>query len=407
MGNIVNFVRGSVQLTACGAFPERLLNLCAQRRVTFWGVEWLDEQTLRLTVLRRDLGRLEELAGRAGCEVQVEGQAGLPYFLERFRRRYAFLVGLACSVLAVCVLSGFILTIEVEGNVQVPEAVILSQLRTLGLRPGVYGPGIDTRQVALETQLALDGLSYVNINLWGTRAQVVVREEVPPPDLLEEAGLSDVTARAGGLITHMDVLEGQAKVAEGDIVAPGDLLISGTVTLEGPEYSGLPPQYLYFRAQGEIWARTWRTLSASIPLTVQTKEYTGEKITRLSLTFLERRINFYGNGSIPWASYDKISSTHPAVLPGGQRLPLYWTVEELQEWQAVTVSVNQEAAQQLLEGRLLERLEELTGEDGEVLSVEYTARIEDGVLTVTAQAECREQIGLEGPVRQPPLGTEP
>ena len=41
-----------------GPFPERLMNLCAQREVDFWGLEWLDEHTLRLTTRRRTLGRM-------------------------------------------------------------------------------------------------------------------------------------------------------------------------------------------------------------------------------------------------------------------------------------------------------------------------------------------------------------
>ena len=36
MQAIINFLRGSVLFTVTGAFPERFLNLCAQRGVGFW-----------------------------------------------------------------------------------------------------------------------------------------------------------------------------------------------------------------------------------------------------------------------------------------------------------------------------------------------------------------------------------
>ncbi len=399
MKGIINYARGRVGVLVQGGFPERLLNLCAQRSVTFWGVEWLDSQSLRLTLLRRDLPRLEELASRAGCAVQVERREGLPFFLARFRRRYAFLVGLALSAAAVLLLSNVVLTIEVTGNEAVPDQVILSQLRQLGLRPGVYGPGLDTRQIALETQLALDELSWITINLYGTRAQVVVREETPAPGLLEEEGVCDVTARAGGLITDIKVLEGQAQVAVGDMVAPGDVLISGTVALEGPQYSGIPTRYMAVRADGIVWARTWRTVTAAIPLTAQTKEYTGRETTRWSVTLFGRRINFYGNGSISWECYDKISQTDPLVLPGGQQLPVSLTRETLREWTPVQTDINTDAAQQLLEEQLLAELERLVGEDGQVVTVDWSARISQGLLTVTGVAECREQIGQESPAQ--------
>ena len=37
---LVNALRGSVRLEVEGAFPERFLNLCAQRGILFWNVEW-------------------------------------------------------------------------------------------------------------------------------------------------------------------------------------------------------------------------------------------------------------------------------------------------------------------------------------------------------------------------------
>lgn len=393
MQSAVNFARGWARLQAVGAFPERLLNLCAQQGVTFWAVEWRDGQTLVLTVRQGCLNRVQELAPRAGCDLTVEEQAGVPSFLTRFRRRYAFLVGLFLSVLVVCVGSRFVLTVEVTGNDRVADAAILSQLRREGLRPGVYGPHLDTKQIALNTQLALKELAWVSVNLYGTRTQVVVREIVPAPKLLAQEGTGDVVARAGGVVLEVDAAAGQAKVRPGDTVAEGDVLISGTVTMEGPQYSDVPPRYLYVRADGQVWARTWRTVRSSTPLSVNTKRYTGRERSRWSVTVLDKRINFFRNSSISWSEYDKISKTHTATLPGGQVLPISVTRERLKEWQPVPASVDLTAAQQLLEEQLCARLAQLVGEDGRVICVDWSAKVADGVLTVTGVAECTEQIG--------------
>ena len=393
MQSAINYARGWVRLQAVGVFPERLLNLCAQNGVTFWAVEWRDGQTLALTVLQGHLGRVRELAPRAGCELAVEEQVGLPSFLTRFRRRYAFLVGLFLSVLVVCIGSRFVLTVEVTGNQRVADAAILSQLRREGLRPGVYGPHLDTKQISLNTQLAMGELSWVSINLYGTRAQVVVREVVPVPELLPQEGCSDMVARAGGLILEVDAAAGQAKVAPGDTVAEGDVLISGTVTMEGPQYSDVPPQYLYVHADGRVWARTWRTVRAVMPLSASTKQYTGQERSRWSASVLDWRINFFRNSSISWAEYDKISQTYTATLPGGQQLPFSVTRQRMKRWEPVTVSVDLTAAQQLLEQQLTAELKRQVGTDGQVVCVDWSARVADGVLTVTGVAECREQIG--------------
>ena len=369
------------------------INLCAQRGVVFWAVEWLGEQELRLKVVRRHLSRLQELAPRAGCETRVERWVGIPDFLSRFRRRYAFLLGLGMAVLWVSVVSSFVLNVDIQGNQNVPDAVILAQLRRQGLRPGVFGPALDSRAIARETLWALDELEWVTINIYGTRAQVQVAEKVPTPQRLEQEGVSDICAAADGLILSIDTVAGQGKVVPGDMVTRGQVLISGTVTMEGPEYSGLPPHYLYVRADGQVWARTWRTLSATIPLQATGKAYTGRENSRWSLTVFERRINFYGKGSISWDSYDKIKETYPLTLPSGQILPIRLEREHLFQWEPETVTVDATAAQQLLEQQLYQRLNGLVGEEGEVVCVTWSARIADGQLTVAGTAECREQIG--------------
>lgn len=393
----VNFFRGSVRLEVSGAFPERFLNLCAQNGVVFWAVEWQDEHCLRLTVTRSGARRAAPLAEKVMCTAVPARTSGVPFFLGRFRRRYALLAGLALSLLAVCVFSRFVLTVDVQGNQNVSTAEILTALRRQGLRPGVYGPGLDEQQIINETLLQLPELSWMSVNLYGTRAEVLVREAVPKPELVDETVLGDVVAESGGIITHMEVLEGEAARAEGDTVVAGEVLISGNVKLEGPKYGGgVDLGWQQVRAAGRIWARTWRTLTAEIPLQVQVKELTGEEQSRWSLIFLGQRLNFWGKSGISYEQYDKINTTWTARLPSGREMPLALSRETLREYTTAAAQVDRAAAEQLLRDRLAEALALQLG-DGEAVRTDYTVRERNGVLEVTLLAECREEIGRFAP----------
>lgn len=395
MRHLMNLIRGMVCVRLTGLFPERLINLCAQEGVEFWAMEWEDEHTVRFTTRRRTLGRLEELAGRVGCEVERESSRGLPDFLGRFRRRYAFLIGLVFALCAVSVLSRFILVVQVSGNECVSTAVILSQLRQLGVRPGVYGPGLDRKQLAQELMIQLDGLSWAALNLHGTRLEVLVREKVKTPERIDERRNVDIIAQADGIVTHVEPELGDAVVKEGDVVAKGDVLISGTVTLEPPQYSELPNRYYQTHARGRVWARTWRFLTAAIPAETVVKDYTGAEKSVWSVNFLGRRIKIFGNTGIPWAMYDKITTVRQATLPGGEALPLSLSRETVREYEPRTAEVDRQAAQALLERQLLEQLTALIGEGGEVESTQFSARVSGGRLEVTLTAQCLEEIGEE------------
>lgn len=397
MRHLMNLIRGMVCVRLTGLFPERIINLCAQAGIDFWAMEWLDEHTVRFTTRRHTLGLLEELAGKVGCEVERESSRGLPDFLGRFRTRYAFLAGLLLALCAVSFLSRFVLTVEVTGNEQVPSAVILSQLRRLGVRPGVYGPALDRKQLAQEALVELKDLSWMAINLHGTRVEVIVREAIKEPERIDETGWFDIVAQADGIITHIEPEQGDALVGDGDVVAKGDVLISGTVTLEPPLYSDRPARYYQTHARGRVWARTWRTLTATIPVETEVKDYTGAEKSVWSVNFFGRRMKIFGNTGISWPMYDKITTVRPATLPGGRELPLALHRETYREYLPRTVEVDREAAQALLEEQLQKQLAALIGEDGTVETTRFSSRVTDGQLEVTLTAQCLEEIGEERP----------
>ena len=394
MKKLINLLLGFVELEAVGAFPERLLNLCAQNRLPFWRLCWLDETSFTFRVALKDRKRLEELAGRCGCELTERGRRGGTVVAQGIiRERWGFLAGLAVCLLAVSWLSRFLLVIEVSGNETVPTAVILSQLQRVGVRPGAYGPAIAQREAANEALLGLPELSYMAINIYGTRAEVIVREAERTPELLDENTPADIIAVTDGIIEDIHADTGRAMFADGDIVVKGEVLISGILDLQEPVGGTVDMGYLLVHAAGDITARTWRTLEETVPLTTQVKEYTGEESRGYSLKILWFDVDFFKNSSISQERYDKITETSELTL-FGRAMPASLTTVTRRGYTLREEPLDREEAAAQLEEILLARLAALLEESqGEVLQTDFVIREENGRLTVTLLAECREQIG--------------
>ena len=390
---LMNYLRGFVTVTVWGAFPERLLNLCAQHRLGFWGLEWTDETEFRFTVPFREYPRLERLAQKAMCELRTPRQSGLPSFLISLRKRWAFVAGMALCLLALCFLSRVVLTVDVEGNETVPTAVILSELSRLGLRPGAYGPLLEEQEIANAALIELKDLSFLSVNLYGCRAQVQVREAKKAPERPDTTVPADLVSVAGGIVTQVTATAGQPLVQEGDTVVEGDVLVTGFMDLPEIGYSETNAGMYVVRASGQVWARTWRTLRASIPLTAQVKDYTGASKSLFSLDFFGRRVNFYQNSGISYARYDKIVETMALPLPGGGTLPVSLTRETAREYETAPVELDRDGAAALLERDLRAGLGEILKQtDGTCLRSDCTAVVDGDTLTVTLLAECTEQI---------------
>lgn len=393
MKKLINLLRGYVEWQITGAFPERMLNLCAQHRLQFWRLRWIDGTTFTFRTALADSKQVVELAGRAMCDTQVLARRGMGAAALSLGKRWGFLLGLALCLAAVGVLSRFVLVVEVTGNETVPDAVILSQLQRLGLKPGAYGPGIERKETANRALMALPELSYLAINIYGTRAEVSVRETVMVPELLEEDVPADIVAVADGIIVDIRADSGQPLFQDGDIVAKGEVLISGTLDLREPVGGTVDLGYLVVRAAGSVRARTWRTLEESIPLAVSGKNYTGEEKNRYSLQILWGQLDFFENSSIFYERYDRITCTRMLTV-AGREMPLGLTTTTYREYTMEQTPLDVEAAEERLKQALLKRLADLMdANDGTVLRSDMVTRMTDDMLIVTLLAECEEEIG--------------
>ena len=89
MKRLINWLLGYVEVRAEGAFPERLLNLCAQNRLAFWGLSWGDETSFTFRIRLKDLPRLRQYAQWAMCALHEAGRRGGLAALLRWRRSSA------------------------------------------------------------------------------------------------------------------------------------------------------------------------------------------------------------------------------------------------------------------------------------------------------------------------------
>ena len=393
MKKLINLLLGYAEWQITGAFPERMLNLCARNRLSFWHIRWLDGTTFTFRTPLYAKKQVEELAERAMCEPQILTRGGMGSTALKLGKRWGFLIGLALCLFAVGFLSRFLLTVEVTGCKTVSPAIILTELSRLGVRPGAYGPSIDKRETANEALLSLPQLSYMIINIHGTRAEVIVEESVAPPELLDETIPADVVATADGIIVDIRADSGRPLYQEGDIVAAGEVLIAGAMDLQEPQYSNIDMGWLVVRASGSVRARTWRTLEESIPLTAAEKSYTGAEQTFYTVKFLWEELDFFKNSSISYERYDKITSTRMLTV-AGREMPLGLITATVREYTVTPVPLNVEEAEarliQILEARLSALMD---ANEGKVLRADLVTRMAGDVLTVTLLAECEEEIG--------------
>jgi len=385
MNKTMNLLRGSARLEIWGEYPEQFINALARRSIEFWRFRKYKDGRAEVSIPLKAAADIERLTRGIDCEVKVLGKTGLTHFLHGLKRRWALFAGMFLCFMAVTILSLFVWEIEVSGNETVPDSEILSVLEELGVHIGTFGISIDQQDIRSRALAEIKELSWLTVNIKGTKAEVIVRERIPKPEIVDEDTPTVVVATKSGIISKMNIYRGLAQVNTGDTVAKGDILV-------GAELTSLNSGNSLVHAMADVYARTWYEFSYEMPLEYTEKNYTGNTDKIRALILFGKRINLYFSTGFSNTFCDKIIKSSQITLPGGYSLPIRIITEVYEEYEAEKKIMDISEAEQILKTRLSERLDELAG-NGEKVSVSFKTDVSNDVIKVTISAECIEQIG--------------
>lgn len=270
-----------------GPHVEKMLSAAARNGITLWGIQRLttDIVVARLTV--RQFRQLRPILRDYGVSAAVFERQGFPFIFAQLKRRLFFIIGLVVVSAVIIYLSSFVWFIEVTGSEGIPTDHILDVAVAHGLYSGLPKRAVNAPVLEAALLTRFPELAWVNVRVEGTRAviEVVERQE----DEYDPNIIGDIVAAFGGVVTDVFVARGTALVRPGDIVEPGDILISGTYyDFRGRRQEG--------RAQGKVLARIWREAFAEAALFEDYQLETGKTSTQWRLK-LGRIIIPLGPGS--------------------------------------------------------------------------------------------------------------
>lgn len=389
--DILNRLSGWSDCRVSGTLPAAFLNRCASRGVALIAAVPEGEYSYRVRLRTRDLKRAGRCAAEAQCTLEPLASGGAPSLARKLRRRAFLAAGLLLAFFLLAWSKLYIWEISVTGNETVSAGKILDALRECGVGLGTFWPDMTSDNIRSKLLTKMPELAWATVNIYGSRAEVIVRERVAKPEIWDESSPADLVAAKSGFVTEVRALSGTALVKAGSAVLAGETLVSGRMD---SAFSGTR----YVHATGAVTAETYYELSAVTPLTAAEKVYTGETNTRFALVIGNSRWNFFGNSSISPAACDKITEESTLSFGGVFSFPVslvreterYYTLEESQR------DLNLAARE--LEAALHERLLGALGEGGVIESESYSASSSGGLLTVCLRARCTEDIAIETPL---------
>ena len=362
---LLKYILGYVRITVEGYYIERFINICTTNKILIWNLKREKGVKLHLNIGIQDFYRAIEVAKKLKCKVKIEKKRGIPFIINKYRKRKVFLISLIIILVALYVSSNYVWNIEVQVEDNLKLENIENDIQEVGLRTGMRKNKVNIEEIVNKIRLKRNDISWIGINLDGTNAIVKVVKAKEAPEIINEKEFSNIVAKKAGTITEIIAQNGTAQVKAGDNVETGQILIQGT--MEG-KYTGIR----YVHSLGEVKAIVKYTKTIRIPLKEERNVETGNKETKYKINFNKFQINFYKTLS-KFKIYDTIEEEKKFKVFSNLYLPI-----------SVTKITNRE-----LENNLKQyTIEEATEKGTKQLETQIEAEIEEKKNILRKKCKC-------------------
>lgn len=366
---------------------ERLLNRMAGTACPVWKITGQGKEIRACTTLR-EYRYLWQMARECGVRLRAKEKHGLPFLLGDLRKRPGLPIGVGVFFATVVGLSLFLWNIRILGAENLPVERIQEHLEQDGALPGKLIQRIDRKRLEEDLALGLPEIGWVTIYRRGSTLVVDIREKDAVPEMLSEDTPCNVKAKISGQILSVSARVGRSMVEVGDVVAEGDLLISGVWEgKEGDVYSG--------HAKGQVIAATRRVVEETVPLVQERPEFTGRILRRRSLCLFGMRLPLdivHKPQEEENLRYQYRQERFP-VRCMDTDLPLEIREERWEEYTLRRVQYDIAQAQRLAREALQSRIAGWEGVTVHGWEEKWTQ--ENGELKLTAVLRCEEDIARE------------
>ena len=286
IGILMRLLFGYVRIEVEGYYIERFINICTNKKILIWNLKREDDVRLFLNMGISDFKKISEICKKTQCRVKIKKKKGIPFLLNKYRKRKIFLIFLMVLCVSLWISSNYIWNVEIlaKDNIQIDG--IEEELENLGLKKGVKKSSIDVNEIVNNLKVKRDDISWIGIDVEGTNAKVSIVKADAPPNIVEKNEYSNIISAKNGVITKIIARNGTAMVNVGDTIQKGDILIAGSMMGKYTE-----PRKVH--SLGEVKAKVWYSASKKIWFKQVLKENTGNKEIKYEINVGKYKINLY------------------------------------------------------------------------------------------------------------------
>ena len=382
---LLSYLMGYLRIEVTGYYIERFINLCNTNHILTWNVKKGKDANIFLNIEAKKFKEAIILAKKVKCKIKIKRKKGLPFILNKYKKRKVFAISLLVIVIAIIVSSNFVWNIEIRQEDGEQLQNIEQDIEEAGLKIGQLKSKVDSKDIINKIRLKREDIAWVGIELKGTNAIVKIVKATEKPEIVPDDEYSNIVSDKKGVITKINAQKGTAQVKVGDTVTEGTILIGGW--MEG-KYTGVR----YVHSEGEVEAKVWHTKNKIINYNFTETRETGNLQKKYNLKFNNFEINF--NKGVPkFNFYDTMISEKKFQLFSNFYLPISIVERTYKELENTQKTLTPEEAKSLGIQELEEELNKEIEDKNTIVNKNINAYEKQDSVEIFVTYEVLEKIG--------------
>ncbi len=377
-----NYFKGYVIINVEGLTLEKFLNLAANNDIYIWDITRIDYTLLEMKVSIVGFKELKKIVNKIGCKLYIKEKIGFPFFTKKLKGRKMLGFGFLIFLGLIFFLTSFIWKIEVIGNEKISTEKFLNVLEDINVKCGTMKYNIDEDKIKSIILKKIDILSFVGVEIKGTKLLIEVKEQDLFPVVIDKNTPCNIIAKKKGVIVKVIAKNGKSVVVEGDVVKKGQVLISGVIESEND---------FLVHSEGEVLAITRYSHEIEEPFIKNIKEETGRVYIEKELKFWGKGIRF-SKGEIPFDNYIE-EVKEKKIITKNINIPVKYIVHEYKEVENKEIRRNLDGLKQYSQIKGVEEINKMLPKNVQIVSKDVKYFVKDTKLITMIIIEVIEDIG--------------
>lgn len=111
---LIYYILGYVNIVVEGFSIEKFINKCISKRILFWNTKRSKSTVFSANIGVKNYREVAKIAKECKCKIKINKKRGVPFILNRYRKRKIFVIALIAIILAIMAISNFIWNIEIK-----------------------------------------------------------------------------------------------------------------------------------------------------------------------------------------------------------------------------------------------------------------------------------------------------